>query len=888
MIFTNQVREASAPLRTSWSIRSSSLETSLLISHRRRKWQRVSKTIYGRTAQRFGLLPIVLALGLIGLCAGVLVFTRLFSGAKTLLLTPSQILADQQSPPFGAQFKADSFANTVPVFFWWLTILLVGLLAYPLIFGVLRNFADRGYVFGKTLGVLVVAYSAWMLANARLVAFSHLSLLIALGLLLVASIVGLTFQRQALLAFARQRWRLLLLEEALFTAAFLLFVGIRSLDPDLWAAYLGGEKPMEMAFLNAILRSPYMPPLDPWFAGGYINYYYYGYIVIAALIKLTGIAPVTAFNLAIPTLFALTFTGAFSLVYSLTKRVPFALLGGYFAALIGNFDGFVQVFGQLRAALSHVAVPLFDYWRSSRIIPYTINEFPFWSFLFADLHPHVINMPIVVFMLGILAALLMEEHSALLLSLLAAFVFGTLACINPWDMPVYALLLGVTLLLRSFFSTSSQAWRARLISLARALALFGGICALAYLLYWPFYASYQQLYVNGLGAVSTGTTLGDYLTIYDLWIFLALSFFLYELYRAWIVWERRVWKIWEGRPRGSPVQRRRERFDPGPCLCTGDPRGRPSHSNSRRVAGYLLLCGVALTLVALLGLKTLLIVLIGLGVFLFVVQGEVGTRYIYLLLLGGLCICLGIELVYVRDFLDGSVYERMNSVFKFSIQAWFCLEIGGALAAWYLWTHLQGFMRHAWLAVLALLITANSIFLPLGTLSRVGDHSAWIKTQPPAQSAAYIPTLDGSAFIRAWYPGDAQAIDWINANIAGSPVILEAASPYSFSWYGRVSVYTGLPDVLGWPDHVGEQRPNEQVLNRLVDVGIIYTTLDKNLALILLHAYHVRYIYVGDLERQTYAQQSSGGLDKFDAMVGSSLRIIYRANGVTLYEVLSP
>ncbi|HLL78285.1 MAG TPA: hypothetical protein VKT25_02225, partial [Ktedonobacteraceae bacterium] len=90
----------------------------------------------------------------------------------------------------------------------------------------------------------------------------------------------------------------------------------------------------------------------------------------------------------------------------------------------------------------------------------------------------------------------------------------------------------------------------------------------------------------------------------------------------------------------------------------------------------------------------------------------------------------------------------------------------------------------------------------------------------------------------------------------------------------------------GWPDHAGEQRPDEQVLNRLVDVGIIYTTLDKNLALILLHVYHVRYIYVGELERQTYAQQSSAGLDKFDAMVGSSLRIIYRSDGVTLYEVL--
>ncbi len=285
-----------------------------------------------------------------------------------------------QSPPFGVQFPAGSFANTYPILMWWLTIVLLGLLTYPLVFAALRGFADRGYTFGKTLSLLLVTYCAWILASVRLVAFSHLSLLLALGLLLVAGVVSFALQREAMLAFVRQHWRLLLLEELLFTSAFLLFAGIRSLDPDLWAVYLGGEKPMEVAFLNSILRSPYMPPFDPWFAGGYINYYYYGFVIIGALIKLTGIAPATAFNLAIPTLFALTFTGAFALVYGLTRRYSFALLGGYFAALIGNSDGAAQVIGLVRAALAHLSIPMFDYWSSSRIIPYTINEFPFLEF----------------------------------------------------------------------------------------------------------------------------------------------------------------------------------------------------------------------------------------------------------------------------------------------------------------------------------------------------------------------------------------------------------------------------------------------------------------------------------------------------------------------------
>ena len=101
-----------------------------------------------------------------------------------------------------------------------------------------------------------------------------------------------------------------------------------------------------------------------------------------------------------------------------------------------------------------------------------------------------------------------------------------------------------------------------------------------------------------------------------------------------------------------------------------------------------------------------------------------------------------------------------------------------------------------------------------------------------------------------------------------------------------MSVFTGLPDVLGWPDHVSEQRYSEQPLNRLTDIGIIYTTPDRAQAIELLRFYHVRYIYVGELERQAYAQQSSAGLDKFDAMVGDTLRLVYRSDGVSIYEVV--
>src|SRR5262249_419010 len=149
----------------------------------------------------------------------------------SLLLSPQQVADDQQSPPFGAQFPVDSIANKVPVLLWWLMLTLLGILVFPLFFTAFRTLCDRGYMFSKVLGVLLLAYFAWLLAAGHLLAFSHASLLLVLTGLLVCGSVTFIIQRQPIVLFLRQRWRLLLLEECMFSLAYLLFVSIRSLNP---------------------------------------------------------------------------------------------------------------------------------------------------------------------------------------------------------------------------------------------------------------------------------------------------------------------------------------------------------------------------------------------------------------------------------------------------------------------------------------------------------------------------------------------------------------------------------------------------------------------------------------------------------------------------------
>ncbi|HEV2406015.1 MAG TPA: DUF2298 domain-containing protein, partial [Ktedonobacterales bacterium] len=389
------------------------------------------------------------------------------SGAqKSLLLSPQNVAANAQAQAIGTQFPANSVANSIPLLWWLVFVELLGLLSFPLTFYIFRGLHDRGWGFSKVVGLLLLAWMTWLPASVSLLPFDHWIVVAMFALLAcIGGAVG-WWRRRDLLAFVRDRWRTLVICEALFLVAFLFFVWIRAQDPDLWHIYRGGEKPMELAFLNAILRSRYMPPLDPWFSGGYINYYYYGQYLVAVLIKLTGVAPTTAFNLAIPLLFGVTITGAFSIVCGITRRWWAGVAAAFGLAVVGNLDGLAQLWGQWQATLAHAVPPLFDYWRSSRVIPYTINEFPYWSFLYADLHAHLIDLPVVLLMIGVCASLLASAKAdgrrwlpALPALGMLALALGAAWCISTWDLPTYAILFAIALGLRQLPFGEPDRWR---------------------------------------------------------------------------------------------------------------------------------------------------------------------------------------------------------------------------------------------------------------------------------------------------------------------------------------------------------------------------------------------------------------------------------------------
>ena len=222
--------------------------------------------------------------------------------------------------PVVADFRWNRAASESPllaVVLWWLVLSLFGWLAWPLLFPLLGGLRDRGYGLARVAGWLLVGWVHWLGVSLGWWQNRVGPIVAIVGLLAAAGLIAGWAQRRRLAAFWAERRRTLLAEEGLFALAYLAFVGVRLLNPDLWQPWNGGEKFMEFAFLNATLRSPNFPPYDPYFAGGILNYYYYGFYLVGLVIKLTGIAAEVAFNLAVPGLFALTALGLFSVGSSL-------------------------------------------------------------------------------------------------------------------------------------------------------------------------------------------------------------------------------------------------------------------------------------------------------------------------------------------------------------------------------------------------------------------------------------------------------------------------------------------------------------------------------------------------------------------------------------------
>ena len=846
-----------------------------------------------------------------------------------LLLSTEDAEAQRRGGTWSDIVRAGSWSNRHPVLAWLLLVEGMALLVLPLTLLIFRPLADRGYLFSKVMGLLAVGLVVWLLASLRWVPFTRGSIGLAMLIVVAASAVALSIHYRQIVDFVRTRWRIILVGELLFLLAFLSFVAIRMANPDLWHPFRGGEKPMELAYLNAVLRSSYMPPYDPWFGGGYLNYYYWGQFLVATMIKATGIDPRVAFNLAVPTFFAMTMAGAFSIVYNLaegTRRslgrdsnrgqssrgarwspVTAGIGGALFVTVLGNLDGAIQVgHGLWRVLVRNVPFGEFDFWRSTRMMPpdppgHEITEFPFFTFLFADMHPHLLALPFTLLALGLSLALVLgvERHrgrqGSVLgrlrqrgwgpgeLARLAALgvVVGALRIINAWDFPTYMVVAAAAIMLTAYFRNAGLDVLVLLEAAAKSALVF----LVGYVLFLPFHLS-AEVFFTELWPTTNQTVLWQFLAISGLFIFIIGSFFVSES-RSWLLtWWRairmRVIIIAWGRTagRGAPLSSR-DGYRVGVLRVV-----------AMVLAAVVVSYVVSFTLSARLGSTIPFLLVLG------VLVVVAGLRFLrssradaphlaFVALIVGVSIALVIGLDIYRLEQD---IDRQNSVFKFYLQVWVLMALASAYLLWRLsydrrtpLTRLA-WQNKVWLAALAVLIVSASIYPLMGTRDRLRDRF----------NDRVLPmTLDGMAYMKEAVYGDEhgsirlfsdyKGIIWLQDNVQGSPIILEGVTPI-YRWGGRISVYTGLPSVVGWQWHQEQQRWGYRwaVDERADDVHRIYSTTDASEALLLMRKYGVEYVYVGRLESLYYPQE---GLEKFDNALSEHLENVYRNEDVKVYRL---
>jgi YYY domain-containing protein len=800
---------------------------------------------------------------------------------------------------------------------WYILILALGLLTFPLGFYLFPALADRGYTAARAFGLLIWGYVFWLLASFRLAQNDVGGLLLGLLILGGLSVWAWVNCRVEIVEWFRSNRRLVLTTESLFLLAFAFMAFVRAANPEI----VGTEKPMELMFINGILNSPMFPPRDLWLSGYSISYYYFGYVMASMLALFTGVPATMAFNLMISLIFALSAIGAYGILYNLLvhyrvsrssleeERIaedegstpgqrlssPFApLLAPLFLLIVSNVEGFLEVLHmrgifwregsnfwtwldipQLRDAPAQTASWIPDrfwwWWRASRVIQdYELNgtfrevidEFPFFSYLLSDLHPHVLAMPFNLLAIAVALNIFFggwrgrmnlwfgELRISKAGFFTIALVLGGLAFLNTWDILIAGALIVFSYALARV-NESGWGWE----RLEDVLLLGFSTVLTAFVMYLPFFIGFD----SQLGGVIPNfmfPTRGAQLWV--MWGTLFIPLF--------------AWLIYVGRS-GTPAAWRRSlftalgivlvlllamfavvvvawRLKPDMILPVIQAQGMDvstfiTESMLRRLSHI----GSLITLLAL---------LIPALAFLFRSERNSSAFVLLMIALGALLI-LGPEFLYLRD----NFGYRINTIFKFYYQAWIVLSIAAAYCVILLLRSLRGSANAAFSLIVALVLLVGLTYPALSLFNKTNNF------KPPAGF-----TLDDFDRVQRENPDEAAAINWLRS--APDGVVAEAVGG-AYSNYGRISIYTGLPTVLGWGNHEGQWRDQALQGTRTEDIETLYVTNDWQTTQSIIDRYNIRYIYVGNLERSTYRVNE----EKFSRF----LRPVFQQGSAIVYAV---
>ena len=786
----------------------------------------------------------------------------------------------------------DWFTTTLT---WYFYLLFLGIIFTPLAKKLFGSFFDGGYAFAKTLGIIVLSYTMFVLGILKLIPFTRESLFFILILFAILFYSKLNnFRFSEFKKSSKKLWLIIGIEELLFLSSLLLLAFIRGMEPSIH----GLEKFMDYGFIKSILRSEYFPPLDMWYSAdptkpeGYpINYYYFGHLTGALLIKLTNIPSAIGYNLILATILAQGVILAFSicgqLVYLFQKfalkikqpHVLIIIMFGLLGTFLVNFAGNLQTIYLFTTGYPNESpIPFWQIWQNwdmisetlksyeatnqdkglldaliqnskywypnaTRFIPFTIHEFPSYSYVVADLHGHVFDIPFVLVTLGLITQFFVqtinrqsEEHknktkheqentfySRLLkkvdhsfkhtpiirsllhqildvksaTTLLLGFMIAVHYMTNAFDGPIYLLLIGGIYLL--------------IYQLRPMLFIQGALLVLSFIVFsYPFSTNFAP-FVSGIGVNCSP----DFLVNIK-----QLGPFLFEKGNCQISQLWMLFILW----------------------------------------GFFWLCAVLYLIVLFVPQKkttndqhishvdVLMLIFFAFGTFLVIIP----------------------EFFYIKDIYPA--HFRANTMFKMGYQAFIIMSIASAfvlyrISTWH--SNIKYILKSIYFIFFLCIFIYPFIAFP-------SYYSALNNDVIPT------PQLDGSKWIESTpnIAQDKEIIDYINTYITGQPVILEAQGD-SYTDYERISAYTGTPTIAGWWVHEWLWRGSADVVGkRIPDIQNIYESTNIEQTQELLRKYNVQYVVISKLEKEKYPKLNEA---KFD-QIGNKIFTTKNGSGA-LYKV---
>lgn len=732
---------------------------------------------------------------------------------------------------------------------WWLVIFIIGAGFLPITSIIFSRFFDKGYIFSKLIGIAITTYIVYIFGILHILPFSQFISFVVIILTPVLITYYLPIDKKYFL-FNKKIWIVFILEELMFLAALFFWCFIHGYSPDIH----GLEKYMDYGFINSILRSDYFPPKDMWFSvetspvlkNYFINYYYFGHLVTAFLTKLSGVSSALTFNIMLSTLFAFCFTQTFSIGANLfyfsrqhtsrfkfkTKLVLAGLLTAALTTLGGNLHIIYSFFEPYKV---DEPKPIWElpfkpdsfpnaYWypNATRYIYHTIHEFPIYSWVVADVHGHVLDIPFVLLMIALLISLFVKKsptekddnhiikwnksnldntifkqfakyfviHPFWLLFL--GFLLAIMYMTNAWDGAIYFILtIAVIYFLIRERSKGAAIWTF-LFRLLVPLIFIGTIFlffSLPYNYFFKPFASNVGLlcspsFLIKIGKIGPLLFEPDHCQHSYLWELMMLYGFFYFFVFSFLIFLKLTKKI-------------------------------------MRMDFFILI---------LIAVASLLIILP--------------------------------EFIYVKDIYPG--HFRANTMFKLVFQAFIMLSI---VSVYVITAISQTKKKFFFLLTSLILISLVMTYPYLAIGSYYGDLNNY-------------QGLNGIKYLKNLYPDDFAGIEWLNANIKGQPVILEAQGD-SYTDYARVSANTGLPAVLGWTVHEWLWRGDYSVpAPRITDITNLYETKDEKLAKKLIDKYKVKYVFIGKLEYDKYPKLYEGKFGKLG-------KLVFEKNRTKIYEIES-